>query len=36
MVYNHLGRLMEMGKVEQEGNRYFLVCGIRPSNLHLG
>lgn len=36
MVYNHLGRLMEMGKVEQEGNRYFLVPGVRPSNLHLG
>lgn len=36
MVYNHLRRLEELGKVEKVGERYFLLDGIRPSNLHLG
>ncbi|MGI6514443.1 MAG: MBL fold metallo-hydrolase [Syntrophomonadales bacterium] len=36
MVWHHLERLMRLGKVEQDGDCFYLVEGVRPSNLNLG
>jgi len=36
MVYNHLRRLQGLGRIVQDGDRYYLTGGLRPSNLYLG
>jgi len=36
MVWHLLERLIRLGKVEQDGDRFYLVDGVRPSNLNLG
>ena len=36
MVRHHLKRLMRLGKVEKDGERFYLVDGVRLSNLNLG
>lgn len=36
MVWNHLERLVALGKAEKSGDRYYLVSGVAPHNLYLG
>jgi len=36
MDWKHLQRLERLGRVQRQGDRYFLNHGIRPSNLNLG
>ncbi|MGE5416681.1 MAG: MBL fold metallo-hydrolase [Acidobacteriota bacterium] len=36
MVWHHVNRLVRMGRVNKEGERYYLKEGITPRNLQLG
>ncbi|MGI6549851.1 MAG: MBL fold metallo-hydrolase [Syntrophomonadales bacterium] len=36
MVWHHLKRLQRLGKVERDGDRFYLADGVRLSNLNLG